>query len=74
MLEAHGGKTELDRPRRGSARSSAASRRGPRPPPRGADAEQLPRWASAGEDEIVGRLLDAGVPVDSTGAADVAAD
>jgi ankyrin repeat protein len=31
------------------------------------DAEQLPRWASAGEDEVVARLLDAGVPIDARG-------
>ena len=31
------------------------------------DAEQLPRWASAGEDEIVVRLVDAGVPIDAPG-------
>ncbi len=31
------------------------------------DSEQLPRWASAGEDEIVARLLDAGVPIDARG-------
>jgi ankyrin repeat protein len=32
-----------------------------------ADAEELPRWASAGDDEVVGRLLDAGVPLDARG-------
>jgi len=31
------------------------------------DREDLPRWASAGEDEIVARLLDAGVPIDAPG-------
>jgi ankyrin repeat protein len=31
------------------------------------DREQLPRWASAGDDEVVTRLLDAGVPIDSRG-------
>ena len=31
------------------------------------DAEQLPRWASAGDDEVVARLLDAGVPLDARG-------
>src|SRR4051812_11797207 len=31
------------------------------------DKEDLPRWASAGETEIVARLLDAGVPIDSRG-------
>jgi ankyrin repeat protein len=31
------------------------------------DKEDLPRWASAGETEIVGRLLDAGVPIDARG-------
>jgi ankyrin repeat protein len=34
---------------------------------RDADLEQLPRWAGAGDDEIVARLLDAGVPVDARG-------
>jgi ribosomal protein L12E/L44/L45/RPP1/RPP2 len=32
-----------------------------------ADAEELPRWASAGDDEIVARLLDAGIPLDARG-------
>ncbi len=36
-------------------------------PLRYADAEQLPRWASAGDDEVVARLLDAGVPLDARG-------
>jgi ankyrin repeat protein len=31
------------------------------------DQEDLPRWASAGETEIVARLLDAGVPIDARG-------
>jgi ankyrin repeat protein len=31
------------------------------------DKEDLPRWASAGEDAIVARLLDAGVPLDARG-------
>lgn len=31
------------------------------------DREQLPRWAIAGDDQVVSRLLDAGVPVDSRG-------
>lgn len=31
------------------------------------DCEQLPRWASAGDDRVVARLLDAGVPVQSRG-------
>jgi ankyrin repeat protein len=31
------------------------------------DEEDLPRWASAGETEIVARLLDAGVPIDARG-------
>jgi ankyrin repeat protein len=34
------------------------------------DREQLPRWASAGDDQVVTRLLDAGVPVDSRGLRD----
>jgi hypothetical protein len=39
-------------------------------PLRDADAEQLPRWASAGDDEVVARLLDAGVPLDARGVDD----
>jgi ankyrin repeat protein len=31
------------------------------------DREDLPRWASAGADEVVARLLDAGVPLDARG-------
>jgi ankyrin repeat protein len=31
------------------------------------DREDLPRWSSAGENEIVTRLLDAGVPLDAPG-------
>jgi ankyrin repeat protein len=31
------------------------------------DAEDLPRWASAGDAEVVARLLDAGVPIDAPG-------
>jgi hypothetical protein len=31
------------------------------------DKEDLPRWASAGDDEVVARLLDAGVPLDARG-------
>jgi ankyrin repeat protein len=34
---------------------------------RDADAEELPRWASAGDDEVVARLLDGGVPIDARG-------
>ncbi len=34
------------------------------------DKEDLPRWASAGEDEIVARLLDAGIPIGSPGVDD----
>jgi ankyrin repeat protein len=34
------------------------------------DAEELPRWASAGEDAVVARLLDAGVPIDARGVDD----
>ncbi len=34
---------------------------------RDADAEQLPIWASAGDDAVVARLLDAGVPMDARG-------
>jgi Ankyrin repeats (many copies) len=32
-----------------------------------ADREQFPRWASAGDDQVVARLLDAGVPIDARG-------
>jgi ankyrin repeat protein len=31
------------------------------------DKEDLPRWASAGETEIVARLLDAGIPIEARG-------
>lgn len=31
------------------------------------DCEQLPRWASAGDDQVVARLLDAGIPIESRG-------
>jgi hypothetical protein len=34
------------------------------------DEEELPRWASAGDDEVVARLLDAGVPLDARGVDD----
>ena len=34
---------------------------------RDADAEALPRWASAGDDAVVARLLDAGVPLGARG-------
>ncbi len=37
---------------------------------RHADTEELPRWASAGDDEVVARLLDAGVPIDARGVDD----
>jgi ankyrin repeat protein len=37
---------------------------------RHADAELLPMWASAGEDEVVARLLDAGVALDARGVDD----
>ncbi len=33
------------------------------------DCEQLPRWASAGDDQVVARLLEAGIPIESRGAA-----
>src|SRR5918992_2412769 len=39
-------------------------------PLRHADAEELPRWASAGDDEVVARLLDAGVRLDARGVDD----
>jgi ankyrin repeat protein len=31
------------------------------------DCEQLPRWASAGDDQVVARLLEAGIPIESRG-------
>jgi uncharacterized protein len=31
------------------------------------DCEQLPRWASAGDDQVVARLLQAGIPIESRG-------
>ncbi len=34
---------------------------------RESDAEELPRWASAGDDDVVTRLIDAGVPLDARG-------
>ena len=34
---------------------------------RDADAEELPRWASAGDDAVVARLLDAGLPLHAVG-------
>jgi ankyrin repeat protein len=34
------------------------------------DAEELPRWASAGDDEVVARLLDAGLALDARGVDD----
>jgi ankyrin repeat protein len=49
------------------ARADAVRARHPGLVLRRADAQQLPRWASAGEDEVVGRLLDAGVPLDARG-------
>jgi ankyrin repeat protein len=34
------------------------------------DKEELPRWASAGDDDVVARLIDAGVPLDARGVDD----
>src|SRR4051794_35691218 len=59
VLEAHGGPTELDQAAGGIGAVGRGERAGPRPPLRWADEEQLPRWASAGEDEVVARLVDA---------------
>jgi hypothetical protein len=42
----------------------------PDAPLRRSDCELLPMWASAGEDEGIVRLLDAGVPIDSPGVDD----
>jgi ankyrin repeat protein len=78
LLEAAGADTELDP----SAEWIGAIVRGeleraervraehPGLPLRYRDAEELPRWASSGDDEVVARLLDAGVPLDARGVDD----
>lgn len=75
LLEAAGARTELDPSaewigaivRGDLARAERVRAEHPRLPLRDADAEELPRWASAGDDEVVARLLDAGVPLDARG-------
>jgi hypothetical protein len=67
VLERHGGKTAVDPAAEWIGRVIRGEPAGPKPPLRWADEEQLPRWASAGRDDIVERLLDAGVPVEATG-------
>ena len=75
LLEAAGVSTELDPSAewvgaivRGDL-ERAERVRGEHPglPLRDADAEELPRWASAGDDGVVTRLLDAGVPIHARG-------
>jgi ankyrin repeat protein len=75
LLEAAGASTELDPSaewigaivRGDLARAERVRAEHPGLPVRDADAEELPRWASAGDDEVVARLLDAGVPMDARG-------
>ncbi len=67
LLERHGGASDLDPAAAWIGAVVRGEPAGPRPPLRWADMEQLPRWASAGEDAVVARLLAAGVPVDATG-------
>jgi ankyrin repeat protein len=78
LLEAAGAPTELDPSaewigaivRGDLERAERVRAEHPDLPLRYADAEQLPRWASAGDDEVVARLLDAGVPLDARGVDD----
>ncbi len=49
----------------GLVRGEPAAR--PDQPLRASDCELLPMWASAGDDDRVARLLDAGIPIDSPG-------
>jgi ankyrin repeat protein len=78
LLEAAGAPTELDPSaewigavvRGNLARAERVRAEHPGLPLRDADAEQLPRWASAGDDEVVARLLDAGVRLDARGVDD----
>ena len=75
LLEAVGASTELDPSaewigaivRGDLARAERVRAEHPGLPLRDADAEELPRWASAGDDEVVARLLDAGVSLDARG-------
>jgi ankyrin repeat protein len=72
LLERAGGETELDPAAEWIGAVVRGEPHAPEPPaPLGhGDAEELPRWASTGEDEIVTRLLDAGVPLDARGVDD----
>lgn len=78
LLEAAGASTELDPSaewigaivRGDMERAERVRAEHPDLPLRHADAEELPRWASAGDDEVVARLLDAGVPLDARGVDD----
>jgi len=67
VLARHGGATAPDPAAAWIGAVLRGEPAGPKPPLRWADEEQLPRWASAGEDELVKRLIEAGVPVDATG-------
>jgi ankyrin repeat protein len=75
LLEAAGASTELDPAAewigavvRGDAERAARVRaEHPQLVLSDDDAEELPRWASAGDDEVVARLLDAGVPIAARG-------
>jgi ankyrin repeat protein len=69
LLAAAGAPTQLDPVAEWIGAVVRGEPHAPAPPGplRYADAEQLPRWASAGEDEVVARLLDAGVPLDARG-------
>src|SRR5918992_671350 len=78
LLEAAGASTELDPSaewigavvRGDLARAERVRAEHPGLPLRDADAEELPRWAGVGDDEVVARLLDAGVPLDARGVDD----
>jgi ankyrin repeat protein len=69
LLAAAGAPTELDPVAEWIGAVVRGEEHAPEPPGplRYADAELLPRWASAGDDEVVARLLDAGVPLDARG-------
>ena len=69
LLAAAGAPTELDPVAEwiGAVVRGEAHAPGAPGPLRHDDAELLPRWASAGDDEVVARLLDAGVPIDARG-------
>jgi ankyrin repeat protein len=69
LLERAGAATELDPVAEWIGAVVHGDPHAPAPPAplRWADAEELPRWASAGDDAVVTRLLDAGVPMDARG-------